>query len=348
LRRRWLLGVRYAGLATLNDRVPRPTRIRAVPSGDLMQVRVPAGTNVRSLSEASDTVAAYLGVRDVRVARDPANARLATVRVVSCDPLSGGPGLAWRNLGALRLSAWDAIPVGVDEDGEVVSVTLPEHNVMVGGEPGAGKSVALSMLVATAALDPSVVLWLLDGKMVELAVWKGCAHRWVGPDVEGAIAVLRELIGVCDERLRHLMEAGKRKVEPGDGLALHVVVCDELAYYCRKPRPHGPEFSNLLQDLVSRGRAAGIIVVAATQKPSHNVIPTALRDLFGFRWALRCSTRDASDTILGAGWATLGYSAATIAGDQRGVGYLLAEGQVPIRLRSYYLADGDLTALAER
>ncbi|MGH2687989.1 MAG: FtsK/SpoIIIE domain-containing protein, partial [Actinomycetota bacterium] len=241
LRRRWLLGVRYAGLATLNDRVPRPTRIRAVPSGDLMQVRVPAGSNVRSLSEASDTVAAYLGVRDVRVARDPANARMATVRVVACDRLSGGPALAWRNLGALRLSAWDAIPVGVDEDGEVVSVTLPEHNVMVGGEPGAGKSVALSMLVATAALDPSVVLWLLDGKMVELAVLKGCAHRWVGPDVEGAVAVLRELIGVCDERLRHLMEAGKRKVEPGDGLALHVVVCDELAYYCRKPRPHGPE-----------------------------------------------------------------------------------------------------------
>jgi DNA segregation ATPase FtsK/SpoIIIE, S-DNA-T family len=97
-----------------------------------------------------------------------------------------------------------------------------------------------------------------------------------------------------------------------------------------------------------RGRAAGIIVVAATQKPSGDVVPTALRDLFGFRWAFRCSTRDASDTILGAGWATLGYSAATIAGDQRGVGYLLAEGQVPVRLRSYYLADDDLRVLAER
>jgi hypothetical protein len=65
-------------------------------------------------------------------------------------------------------------------------------------------------------------------------------------------------------------------------------------------------------------------------------------------WAFRCSTRDASDTILGAGWATLGYTAATIAGDQRGVGFLLAEGQVPVRLRSYYLSDADLARLAKR
>jgi S-DNA-T family DNA segregation ATPase FtsK/SpoIIIE len=204
------------------------------------------------------------------------------------------------------------------------------------------------MLVATAALDPGVVLWLLDGKMVELAVWEGCAHRFVGADVVEAIDVLKELVGVVDERLAALKERRKRKVERGDGLALHVVVVDELAYYCRKPRPHGPEFSALLTDLVSRGRAAGVIVIAATQKPSHDTIPTALRDVIGFRWALRCSTRDASDTILGAGWASEGYSAATIDAADRGVGFLRHEGGAPVRCKACYLSDADLEALAAR
>lgn len=61
------------------------------------------------------------------------------------------------------------------------------------------------------------------------------------------------------------------------------------------------EFTTLLRDLVARGRAAGIVVVAATQRPSADILPTSLRDLFGYRWAFRCSTDASSDVILGHG-----------------------------------------------
>jgi S-DNA-T family DNA segregation ATPase FtsK/SpoIIIE len=91
-----------------------------------------------------------------------------------------------------------------------------------------------------------------------------------------------------------------------------------------------------------------MITVATTQKPSADVVPTYLRDLFGFRWALRCSTPEASDTILGRGWASQGYSAATIDPAARGVGLLLQEGGVPVRLRACYLDDLDLAELARR
>src|SRR5207249_7294390 len=129
----------------------------------------------------------------------------------------------------------------------------------------------------------------------------------------------------------YLMDKGRRKIgrEDGDRFPLRLVAIDELASFTLgvgNDKKLCAEFSNLLRDLVSRGRAAGIIVVAATQKPSSDIVPTALRDLFGFRCALRCSTRDASDTILGAGWAAQGYSAATIDSAARGVGFLLAEG----------------------
>ena len=114
-----------------------------------------------------------------------------------------------------------------------------------------------------------------------------------------------------------------RKVRREDGLALHLVVCDELAFYLTLPdKRQRQEFAELLRDLVARGRAAGVIVCAAKQKPGTDVVPSALRDLFGFRLALRCNMPQASDTILGQGWATAGADASTIPGGQRGVGYL--------------------------
>ncbi len=359
LRRRWDAACRYAELATLNDRVPRIVRLRSVAVGEALRVRVPAGINVTQLEAAAETLAAVLGLREVRVERDEANARLADVTLVRHDPLIDVPPIPWPLAAddAPVPSLWEQFPIGIGEDGEPVSISLVERNLLLGGEPGAGKSVALSILVAVAALDTAVQLWLLDGKRVELGLWKPCAHRFVGPDLAGAVQALRDLQSEMDRRYDWLEAQGRRKIAPGDPLPLVVVACDELAYYltatARKPdgkpdRDASKEFANLFRDLVSRGRAAGIIAIAATQKPSSDIVPTALRDLFGFRWALRCSTRDASDTILGAGWATLGYSAATIPGRARGVGYLLAEGETPARLRSYYIDDDALAQLAFR
>ena len=63
---------------------------------------------------------------------------------------------------------------------------------------------------------------------------------------------------------------------------------------------------------------------------------------------MRCNTPQASDTILGQGWATLGHSASRIAPGQRGVGLLLAEDGTPMRLRGFHLTDSDVDALATR
>lgn len=348
-RRQWSRAVRRVGIAAFGEHVPRVAHVVPVPAGHALDVRVPPGARVVDLEQAGEAVAAVLGVRDVRVVREPADASRARVTIVRRDPLAGGAPLPWPDSGAERLSLWEPIPVGVDEDGAVVTMALPERNVLLGGEPGAGKSAALSLLVATAALDPSVKLWLLDGKLVELAGWAACAQRSVGVEVGEAIEVLRRLQAEMEDRYPALLASRRRKVAPGDGLALHVVVVDELAHYLSaSDRKQRVEFAEVLRDLVSRGRAAGLIVVGATQKPSADVIPTSLRDLFGFRWALRCSTPQASDTILGQGWASAGFSAAEVDAGSRGVGYLLHEGGTPVRLRAYYLDDDDLGAIAAR
>jgi S-DNA-T family DNA segregation ATPase FtsK/SpoIIIE len=152
-----------------------------------------------------------------------------------------------------------------------------------------------------------------------------------------------------EHRYGQLLAGGVRKVSPGDGLRLHVVVIDELALYVAGvDKKLASRFAELLRDLVARGRAAGIIVLAATQKPAIDIVPSALRDLFGFRWALRCATREASDTVLGSGWAAKDFSAADIDPAMRGVGLLLHEGGVPVRLRTFHLTDTDVAAISQR
>jgi FtsK/SpoIIIE family len=349
VRRRWALACRHAELASRNDRVPWVMRCSLTRAGEQLRVRLAAGSQVPDLENASERLAAFLGVREVRVTRDPANARYARVVVLRRDPLADPTPIPWPLANADRCSLWAPIPVGEDEDGNQVTVALPERNLLAGGEPGAGKSTVVQLLIAAAALDPTVVLTLFDPKLVELAVWQGCAARLVGPNVEEAIEILKALIGELDDRYLTLLANRARKVEHGDGLPLHLVVVEELAFYTNGPdRKAAQAFSVLLRDFVARGRAAGMVTVATTQKPSADVVPTYLRDLFGFRWALRCSTPEASDTILGRGWASQGHSAAQIDPTARGVGLLLQEGGVPVRLRSCYLDDLDLADLARR
>ena len=349
LRRRWALACRHAELATPNDRIPRIVRCRLTRAGEQLRVWVPAGSQVPDLEAQAERIAAFLAVREVRVVRDPASARHARVVVLRRDPLADPNPVPWPLVTADRLSLWQPIPVGVDEDGTEVTVTLPERNLLEGGEPGSGKSNVLQLLVAVGALDPDVRLTLFDPKLVELAVWQGCAARLVGPNVEEAIDVLKGLIAELDDRYLTLLANRARKVTEGDGLPLHLVGIEELAFYTNGPdRKAAQAFSTLLRDFVARGRAAGMVTVATTQKPSADVVPTFLRDLFGFRWALRCSTPEASDTILGRGWASQGYSAAQVDPASRGVGLLLQEGGIPVRLRSCYLDDLDLANLARR
>ena len=194
----------------------------------------------------------------------------------------------------------------------------------------------------------SVELWCFDGKLVELAAWRRCCRRFVGADLEKATAVLQELRGEMETRYAWMLERGLRKIERDSGPGLVLVVIDELALYLQGKSKARDELAEVLRDIVARGRAAGIVVVAATQKPGFDVVPTSIRDLFGCRLALRCATRDASDTVLGAGWAAEGFTASDLDPAHRGVGYLLAEGSLPRRMRCFVLGDDHLEQLARR
>jgi len=261
------------------------------------------------------------------------------------------PRSLWRrgtgSAGMPSLSIYDPIHLGIDENGLPVAVTLMYRNLLAGGEPGAGKSSVLNIIVGHGALCLDCRLWLFDGKRVELGPWRPVAEVFVGSDTGYAIVKLRELQAEMEIRYAMLEYAGRRKITRDDGLDAILCVIDELAYYTvtSGTKDQQEEVRILVRDLVARGRAAGIIVVAATQRPSADIIPTSLRDLFGFRMAFRCTTDSSSDIILAQGWAGQGYSAKNIRPEALGQAWLLAEGGFPWRMRCAYLTDADIRAL---
>src|SRR4051794_12336890 len=221
--------------------------------------------------------------------------------------------------------------------------------MLIGGEPGSGKSGLLNAIVAHAALSPDCRLCLFDAKRVELGQWRKCADAFVGPSLPAATALLLRLQQMMDNRYDYLDDCERRKITAGDVFTPYVVAIDELAYYSATvgKKPDREEFAALVRDLVARGRAVGLIVVAATQRPSSDIIPTSLRDLFAWRFAGRCTTDVSSDIVLGHGWAARGYSSNTIDPNNQGCGLLIAEGGIPALVKACFLSNADIIRVAD-
>jgi DNA segregation ATPase FtsK/SpoIIIE, S-DNA-T family len=246
------------------------------------------------------------------------------------------------------LSIFDPVFLGIDEFGQPVYLPMMYRNILIGGEPGAGKSSLLNTIVGHAALSCDVRLCLLDGKQVELGLWRHIADVFVGPNLRRAIRTLMRVQTVMDNRYAYLLWCERRKVMPDDAFGAILLAIDEIAFFSATAGDKKDQeyFSALLRDIVSRGRAVGILVAAATQRPSSDIIPPSLRDLFAWRFAGRCTNDVSSDIVLGHGWAKRGYSSNSIAPNNQGEGYLIAEGGIPERVKAAYLTDKEIIRVA--
>jgi hypothetical protein len=209
-----------------------------------------------------------------------------------------------------------AVPLGVDGRGvahwESLLFLL---NVLVGGEPGAGKSMLLNawLMALTQAHGPAELrVSLVDPKRVELHGWRHLPHL-VGQIAEGpgqAEALLDLLRGEIDERGRLFQAAGVRSLAgynqgsgvrdqgSGSGLPLHLVVIDELTdLTIQAGGPRSAMFRKLIQ-VASTGRALGIQFVVATQSPRAEIVDGNLKAALNTRIAFRTASRADSRVIL--------------------------------------------------
>ncbi|MGC8628184.1 MAG: FtsK/SpoIIIE domain-containing protein [Acidimicrobiales bacterium] len=326
----------------------RVSRARRTAVGATALVHLPAGCAPSEVIASAEHLASILHAREARLERERRDASRLLFTVLMRDPFGQEP-LPPPWAAASCMDLFGALPIGVDELGRAVEVTLPGNNFLMGGQPGSGKSNLLQLLAAATALDPSSWLYCLDPKVVELSRWRGVAKGSAGPEVAEAVSVLEEVSEEMGRRYAYLEAHGARQLTREDGFGLVVVLVDEATIYLSGPdKAVASEFSSLLRKLVSLGRAAGVVVCIATQKPATDVIASSVRDNISVRAAFRCTTKEASDVVLGSGWATKGTSASEIDPMTPGVCYLLAEGATPEKIRCYYLSDSDLDLVATR
>jgi DNA segregation ATPase FtsK/SpoIIIE, S-DNA-T family len=264
---------------------------------------------------------------------------MATASLVRAGAVTSGP----------VLSMYDPVYVGVDEYGQPVNVRIIYRNIIAAGEPGGGKSGLMNTFAAHAALSARTRLVLFDGKQVELGMWEACADEFVTLDLDHAIMTLLRLQKVLNNRYTWLAAQRRRQIKPTDGLTTILSIFDEIALYSATlgTDQQRKQFIELFRDLVARGRAAAMPVVAATQRPSVDIIPKSLRDLFGYRAAFRCTSSGSSDIILGDGWSGQGYCATEILPTNQGAAYLIAEGGIPRLVKVAYLSDANIIKLAD-
>lgn len=351
-RRRVQDGMAALRLANPAGELPRVRWTASTAVGERVTLVCRPGQSAELLDVRAEELRAAARSRDVRITRDPARSHLVYLDVVRRDPLAVTASVPWADQHRDQVSAWDPIHIGIDEQGRPVRLSMVERSILLAGEPGSGKSSGEQVILSHVAKSPDAHMVLIDPNRVQFSPWKDRALVFAADDDKDALdalalvqAEISRRAGLL-EKLPGVVRKVTREVAEGEGLPLWFVFIDELAYHTSiVGTPSGP-FARAARDIVARGRFAGIIPVFATQRPTSDVVPTSLRDLFSMRAAFRCTTHASSDVILGEGRARQGYSAVDIDITNRGVSWLLSEGQTPRKVKWAWIDDESIADLS--
>lgn len=172
---------------------------------------------------------------------------------------------------------------------------LGSVHTLIAGASGSGKSVALNSVIHTALLDSpaKVEFIMIDVKRVELGRYRNLPHviKYASEPGEPAQA-LQYALALIEQRYREMQKSGALQY---NGSNVYIVI-DELADLMTTDKKN---IQPLLQRICQIGRAANIHVIACTQCPLREVIPTAIKVNFDTRLALRTSSAQDSRNIIG-------------------------------------------------
>ena len=212
-------------------------------------------------------------------------------------------------------------------------------HLLIAGTTGSGKSVAINTMILSLLyrMPPELCrLIMIDPKMLELSVYEGIPHLLspVVTDPKKAVVALKWAVREMEERYRKMSKLGvrgieafndrvrkakdkgevlKRTVQTGfdretgkpvyedeilelEPMPYIVIVVDEMADLMMVS---GKEIEGAVQRLAQMARAAGLHLIAATQRPSVDVITGTIKANFPTRISFQVTSKIDSRTILG-------------------------------------------------
>ncbi len=255
------------------------------PSVTRYEVELDQGVRLNKLTNLADDIALALGASGVRIAPIPDKISMVGIEVPNKlvspvyihDVIDSG---AFRNHDSKV-----AFALGKDIGGNAIVGNIAKlPHLLIAGTTGSGKSVCTNSLIISLlykATPEEVRLIMVDPKMVELGIYNGIPHLLIPvvTDPKKAAGALQWAVTEMMKRYRAFSEVGVRDLKSYNAHAARqpdmekmpqiVVVIDELADLMLVA---AKEVEESICRVAQMGRAAGMHLVIATQRPSADVI----------------------------------------------------------------------------
>ena len=254
------------------------------PSVTRYELELTRGVKLNKLTNLAGDIALSLGAASVRIAPIPGRNSVVGVEVPN-QLLTPVPIREVVDSKEFRThTSKVAFAVGKDISGRnVVGNIAKLPHMLIAGTTGSGKSVCTNSLIISLLYKSSpddVRLIMVDPKMVELGIYNGIPHLLIPvvTDPKKAAGALQWAVTEMMKRYRLFSEVGVRDLASYNELMLRqgekklpqiVVVIDELADLMLVA---AKEVEESICRVAQMGRASGMHLIIATQRPSSDVI----------------------------------------------------------------------------
>ncbi len=243
------------------------------------------GVKLSKITNLADDIALALGATGVRIAPIPDKISVVGIEVPNraVTPVLIRDVIESRDFTDHRSAVAFALGRDIGGNNVIGDIARLPH-VLIAGTTGSGKSVCTNSLIISLlykSTPDEVRFIMVDPKMVELAPYNGIPHLLIPvvTDPKKAAGALQWAVFEMMKRYKAFSECGVKKLEEYNRLAKTtegmetlpsvVVVIDELADLMLVA---AKEVEESICRVAQMGRAAGMHLVIATQRPSSDVI----------------------------------------------------------------------------
>ena len=341
------------------------------PSVTRYEVELDKGVRLNKLTTVADDIALSLGAPSVRIAPVPGKISVVGIEVpnrivtnVNLREVIDSPEFN-------KSKSKSTFAVGKDIGGSCIVGNIAKMpHLLIAGTTGSGKSVCMNSVIISLLYKASpeeVKLIMVDPKMVELGIYNGIPHLLIPvvTDPKKAAGSLQWAVTEMMRRYKLMSDSGVRDLESynsmvdgeevdGEKLPQIVVIIDELADLMLVA---AKEVEDSICRIAQMGRAAGMHLIIATQRPSADVITGLMKANIPSRIAFSVASAMESRIILdtqGAeklvGKGDMLFAPIGTGKPQRVQGCFVTDSEVEAvagYVKEHYIADYDQTVLDE-
>ncbi len=328
------------------------TNVTRGPSVTRYEVELEKGVRLNKLTTAADDIALSLGSSGVRIAAVPGKVSIVGIEVPNRAVTTVSLREVIDSSEFAKAKSKASFAVGKDIGGSCIVGNIAKlPHMLIAGTTGSGKSVCMNSIIISLLYKASpddVKLIMVDPKMVELGIYNGIPHLLIPvvTDPKKAAGSLQWAVTEMMRRYKAMSDAGVRDLESYNSIMEHeeegrklpqiVVIIDELADLMLVA---AKEVEESICRIAQMGRAAGIHLIIATQRPSADVITGLMKANIPSRIAFSVASAMESRIIL----------------DTQGAEKLVGKGDMlyapigngkPRRVQGCFVTDGEVEAVA--